>query len=424
MLFAAAACSLATTVNAQMLEGTNVDESKVPAYALPDPLRMEDGSPVDAAEAWTQRRRPEILELFRSHVYGRSPERPLSLHYEVLETGEALGGRAVRKQVRVWLGARKPGPAMDLLLYLPSGAAAEPVPAFLALNFDGNHTLRRDRAIRLPEGWVANDSEHGITDNRASERSRGARVGRWAVEAIVERGFALATAYYGDVDPDFHDGFRNGVHGLHSHDARDAGSWGSLAAWAWGLSRALDYLEREPGVDASRVAVMGHSRLGKAALWAGASDERFALVISNDSGCGGAALSRRRFGETVGFITQRFPHWFAARFAEYAGNEDALPVDQHQLIALIAPRPVYVASAAADLWADPRGEFLAAQAASPVYALLGREGLPEDARPVVGEPLSKTSVGYHVRAGEHDVTAYDWEQYLSFAEKWLKSPDP
>jgi hypothetical protein len=397
----------------------NYDESRVGDVRLPDPLVMEDGRAVTDAAAWRETRRGEILELFRTQVYGRAPvpERP---RYDVGPSEEALGDRAIRRQVRLLFSPEADGPRMDLLLFIPK--APGPVPAFLGLNFRGNHTVHPDPGITLSQAWVPDGP--GVKHHRSTEASRGSSASRWPVQSIVSRGYALVTAYYGDIDPDFDDGFQNGVQPLFyrpGQEQPDPDEWGSIAAWAWGLSRALDYLETDPDVDSRRVAVIGHSRLGKTALWAGAEDERFALVISNDSGEGGAALSRRWYGETVARLNEVFPHWFCDNYNRYSDDVDALPVDQHELLALIAPRPLYVASAIEDRWADPKGEFLSAKAAEPVYALFGLEGLGVDEWPPPDTPVGDT-IGYHVRSGGHDLTAYDWDQYLDFADRHLGRP--
>jgi hypothetical protein len=395
------------------------DEAKVPAYTLPDPLRFEDGSTVASASAWRERR-AELLRLFESHVYGRSPKAPPATRVVVVEQApRALGGLAARQQVRVLLDGTESGPAFELLLYRPS-AAQGPSPAFLGLNFGGNHTVHSDPAVRLSRAWMR--AGPGIVDHRASEATRGSAAAAWPVERILARGYVLATVYYGDIEPDHAEGWRESVRGRFppAKGTTAADEWGALAAWAWGLQRALDYLQTLPGIDGRRVAVIGHSRLGKAALWAGAQDERFTLVVSNNSGEGGAALARRKFGERTADITRVFPHWFCARYREYAGREELLPVDQHQLLALAAPRPLYVASATEDLWADPRGEFLAAKAAEPVYRLLGKDGLGVAERPAPDQPVGGT-IGYHLRTGAHALTGYDWERYLDFADRKLRA---
>ena len=401
----------------------NYDEKQVPAYVLPDLLLTEDGRQVKTARDWRKTRRPEILELFRSQMYGRRPGQLLELRSRVTSVdSRALGGTAVRKEVSLYFSPERDLPRMDLLIYLPASGSG-PVPAFLGLNFNGNHSIHPDPGISLTKNWMRPSKVEGaVVENRATEKGRGTFSRRWPVEKIIGRGYALVTAYYGDIDPDYHDDFRNGVHPLFYRPGQtrpDADEWGSIATWAWGLSRALDYLETDPGIDAHKVAVLGHSRLGKTALWAGAEDERFALVISNNSGCGGAALSRRRFGETVARINRVFPHWFCGNFKQYGGKEERLPMDQHLLVALVGPRPVYVASAAEDRWADPKGEYLSARHASPVYALLGLPGLPGDSMPGVNQPLMGT-IGYHIRSGRHDVTDYDWDRYLDFADRHLR----
>lgn len=395
----------------------NYDEALVPVYSLPDPLLCSDGTRVRDVAMWESKRRPELLELFREHMFGRMPGKPAGMHWEILEEGTALDGRARRRQVRVYLAEGKVEPYFDILLYVPADRPG-PVPAFLTYNFRGNASIHPDPAILLTEHWVQNDQACQVTNNRAGEESRGTRSRRWAVDRILARGYALATIYYGDIDPDFNDDFANGVHPLFLKMGVPRASLSSISAWAWGLSRGLDYLETDAAIDAAHVAVMGHSRLGKTALWAGATDTRFAMVVSNDSGCGGAALSRRCFGETVWRINSAMPHWFCAKFHEYNDRENELPLDQHELIALCAPRPTYVASAAEDLWADPKGEFLSAYHAGPVYALYGLEGPASAEFPALHQPVGE-QLRYHVRAGVHDVTEYDWEGYLDLADQTM-----
>lgn len=399
----------------------NYDESAVPQYVLPDALTMENGEKVNSEKQWMEKRRPEILSLFETHVYGKSPERPKNLRFEVLsEDRYTIGNMATRKEVAVYF-AEDNEHYMTILMYIPNKRTGA-VPLFFGLNFKGNHTICDDPDITESVTRMKPRKE-GESEIRPKAFKRAAAASRWPVEMLIANGYGLATVYRGDIDPDYDDGFQNGVHPLFFKDGQTrpaSDEWGTLAAWAWGLSCAMDYFETDEDIDAAKVAVVGHSRHGKTALWTGAIDKRFAMAISNDSGCGGAALSRRKYGETVGKINKLFPHWFCENFKQYADNEDKLPVDQHQLIALMAPRPVYIASAIDDRWADPKGEFLSGVHASPVYNLFGLEGLSVQEMPETDKPLMDGHVGYHVRTGDHDITLYDWQQFVKFADKFFK----
>ncbi len=402
--------------------GTNYDEAKVPKYTLPDPLVFRDGKPVRNADDWA-RRRQQILNLFEICEYGRTPHQRLPKMSEIRNIdARALGGKAVRKQVTLYFAGKKDGPKGEMLLYLPANANGR-VPVFLGLNFSGNQTVANDPGILPGDVWVLNPATKAMVRRPAEETSRGASSEAWQLDKILARGYGLATMYYGDIEPDFNGGIKYGVRPLFFEPGQTepaSDEWGAIGAWAWGMSRMLDYLvDQEKGVDPGRVAAFGHSRLGKTALWAAAQDRRFAMAISNDSGEGGAALSRRMYGETVRDLNTAFPHWFCTNYKKFSDHVNDLPVDQHELLALIAPRPVYVASAEEDRWADPKGEFLSAAAAGPVYRLLGRDDLGTNQMPAVHQPIQHT-IGYHIRAGKHAVTAYDWEQYLAFADKNLK----
>lgn len=395
----------------------NYDESKVSSYTLPDPLTLENGQKVTSVSDWNEKRRPEILSLFETQVYGKSPSRPDDLHFEVLsEDRYALNNMATRKEIAVYFTKGEEHP-MTILLYIPNKRTGA-VPIFFGLNFKGNHTINEDPLItKSVTRMKPRNSDQREDQVRGFER--GEASSRWPLDMLIASGYGLATIYRGDIDPDYDDGFQNGVHPLFYEKGQTkpkADEWGTLAAWAWGLSCAMDYFETDEDVNAEKVAVFGHSRHGKTALWAGAIDSRFAMVISNDSGCGGAAISRRCFGETVSKINNQFPHWFCENFKQYNDKENDLPVDQHELVALIAPRPVYIASAVEDRWADPKGEFLAGVYASPVYELFGLTGLPVQEMPEIDKPVLTGNIGYHIRSGKHDINTYDWQQFIKFAD--------
>jgi hypothetical protein len=392
----------------------NYDESKMPAYTLPDPLVFNNGVPVKSKSDW-KKRRIELVNLFENVEYGTTPAGKVRLSSVLLsENLNSLDGKAIRREVQLKLEKDGVEILMNVLLYLPK--SDKPVPLFVGYNFSGNHTVAKDPAIAITTSWLK--SRGTTTDNSAPESQRGSDAQSWPIAEVLARGYGVATIYCGDADPDFDDGFKNGVHSLFK-ETRTSSSWGTVAGWAWGLSRVMDYLEKVKEINAKQVSILGHSRLGKAALWSGVKDERFALVISNESGCGGAALSKRIYGETVGRINTSFPHWFCENFRKYNLKEEDLPLDQHELLALIAPRPLYVCSAEGDQWSDPKGEFLSCVGASPVYQLLGKEGFPGKDLPDFQKPILGT-IGYHIRQGKHAINLYDWSCFMDFADKCFK----
>ena len=354
----------------------NYDEARVPHYDLPDPLVTAEGKPVTSAEQWRNVRRPQILSLFANFVYG-----------------------AVRLDVAIRFKNRKGTAETLVLVFLPNKAKG-PVPAFMMLSFDD------------PRGgsFKASTRREGFLNN-------GVPLGQ-----LLDSGYAYVSVYHGDLVGHNETSFGRGIHKLFFRDGQSmpkAHEWGVLTVNGWTGMRALDYLETNDRVDARRVAVMGHSKMGKATLWAAAQDERFALAISAQSGCGGAALWRRKYGETMAKLN-RFPHWLCINARKFNEREDDLPVDQHMLLSLIAPRPVYVASGTADTWADPHGEFLSAHHAGPVYALLGKKTLSATTLPPPNQPLLDGDIGYHIRTGGHSVEPYDWQQFIQFADRHLK----
>lgn len=368
----------------------NYDEEKVKVRNLPELFVTNQGLKIDSKELWLSEKRDELLDVFASSIFGKAPTYSSELEFEaVREDSEWLNGRAIRSELKIYPLGKQNNAALTLLLYLPKQSDI-PHSVFLGANFLGND-------------FVESDHE------------------RWPLELIINSGFGVATFFYGDIENDNPTGWIKGIRGeylrLSGKQELLDDDWGAIAAWAWGLSRAMDYLCMNPRIDEKKVALIGHSRLGKAALWAAAADERFAAVISNNSGTGGAKLLRRNFGESIESITKEFPHWFARNFEAYALDIDSLLVDSHCLLALVAPRPLYVASASDDLWADPRGEFLAAQLASTVYELFGYKGIDKELdfpplNTVIGDV-----VGYHCRSGTHGITPYDWGRYIEFVQR-------
>jgi len=394
----------------------NYTEAKVGTYTLPDPLTLLNGKPVRDARTWSEKRRPEIVKLFEENQYGRAPGKPSGLSFDVFDKGTpAFEGKAIRRQVTVYFDKDKSGPRMDLLLYLPASAKG-PVPVLLNVGFTANNLMVNDPGVKVGSTWNAQLKQR-------VPATKGNNFGGFPAARLIEAGFGAATVNYADIDPDSLGAVAYGVRSLYLKPGQTQPApdeWGSIAAWAWGLSRAMDYLETDAGVDAKRVGLIGVSRLGKTVLWTAARDTRFALVIASCSGEGGAALSRRNYGETIKHLTEptRYPYQFAANYSKYADHVDQFPVDANMLLALIAPRPVLLQTGDTDRWSDPKGEFLAAVAAGPVYKLLGKQGLDTTEMPAAGQPIMHT-IGYYMHAGGHGILPPDWDQFMKFLQMHL-----
>ena len=394
-------------------DGFNYDESKVPDFILPDPLICNNGNKVTSVKQWEKQRRPEILEFFTSQVYGKTPKDKIKVTYEtLLEDADFMNGKATSKQVKFTFSNGGKKIEALLLLVLPNWPK-EKIPVFVSYNYKGNHSTCFDPTIEYSSSFsLLNPPDH-------PDWERGCQASRWYFDKIIERGYGVATMYYQDIYPDTPGKEEHAVVSLfkdYHPGSKAPDKWQALGAWAWGSSRIADFLQTQKKVDMNKLIIMGHSRHGKAALWAGAQDKRLRIVIANESGCGGTALSKRVFGETIARITNSYPHWFCPAFDQYANNEANLPFDQHELVALIAPRPIYIASAIEDRWADPKGEFLSGYYAGPVYELYGLKGLGTSVHPSIHQPIMN-DVGYHIREGVHDVTNYDWMCFMDFADK-------
>jgi len=362
------------------------------AADIPNPLAGADGNVVTTPQAWLDQVRPRTLQLFREQVYGVRPvDKPAGYQAKLTrEDSQALGGMATLKELEITFSGPNGSGKIHPVLLIPNAAKA-PAPTFLLFGFSTPDPL-------------AESNIHGA----------------WPVREILARGYATVAFHVSEVDPDRADGFGDGVRAIFGTPPRAADAWGALSAWGWGASRIMDYLQTDPAIDAKRVAVIGHSRCGKAALWCGAEDPRFSYVISNDSGCSGAALARTKQGEKIADITSHFPYWFCQNFQQYRNHEENLPVDQHQLLGLIAPRLLYVASATQDDWADGKSEFDSCVRAGPVYALFGMSGLEAPTLPAPDQALLGGSIGYHMRTGKHDLAVSDWQHYMDFADRHWK----
>ncbi len=384
---------------------------------LPDPLVMVSGRLVANKRNWFHQRRPELKKLFQHYEYGVFPS-PAKFKATVEAVDKScFGGKATLKQVTISFSAKN-APEMHLMIVTPNQGRT-PAPIFLGLNFSGNFALVTNSLVPRPTGWI-NGKIAGVENNRATEAGRGKSVDVWNIEQSIDRGYAVATLFCDDIQPDLTNattGVRTVFHGTKNFDE----DWGTIAAWAWGLQRCVDYLQTDKAIDSKKIAVVGHSRLGKAAILAGAFDERIALVIPLQAGTGGTSPSRGKIGESIKAINTRFPHWFCNEFKKFNDEPERLPFDQHCLIALCAPRPVLLACATEDTWADPAGQFEMLKAADKVYRLVGAEGIASEQMPEVGK-LMDSKLGYYIRPGKHSMTKEDWKIFLDYADKHFGKP--
>lgn len=366
----------------------NYDESKVPAYTLPDVLKTSAGKKVSDRSAWEKTRRPEVLRMFEENVYGKVPQDYDSIKFTVSnDIASAMDGKAHLKEVTITVWKINRPLAIHLVLFTPN-AQRKPVPAFLLVNNRGKENMDPTRKVK---------SEF------------------WPAEMAIDSGYAIAAFQVADAAPDNKDTYQNGVLQLYPDLLKADNGMKAIGAWAWAASRVMDYFKTNKDIDFNKVAVVGHSRGGKTSLWAGAEDPRFAIVFASCSGTTGASLARREFGETVKKINSSFPHWFNNNYKKYGDDVASLPVDQHMLISLIAPRPVYTTNATEDLWADPRGSYLTIVNAQPVYNLYGKRSALKPEPPAVNTPIIQSILGYHIREGIHNLTAYDWLNFIRFA---------
>ncbi len=378
---------------------------------LPDPLVRFNGERVTTKDQWFKERRPELKNLFERYMYGKAAP-AVKVHAKVERIdAKALNGKATLKEITLSLGTPD-GPKINLLLVVPN-KRTKPAPVFVGMNFCGNHAVLDDPKIHLNTNWIY-ANQKGVKNNRATDASRGTSKDVWNVEDAIDRGYAVATFYSGDIDPDRSD-VREGVQRAIGKDV----DWGTIAAWAWGYQRVIDYLVTDADIDATAIIAVGHSRLGKTALLAGAFDDRIAVVIPHQAGCGGTAPSRGKIGESVKRINTSFPHWFNGAFKKFNDQPDKLPFDQHCLVAMCAPRPVLLSNAVEDTWANPDGQFEMLVAADPVYRLVGSKGIAAKTPPARGK-LMDSPLGYFIRDGKHSMNREDWRAFLDYADKHVK----